>query len=402
MKQKNWAERLESHLKGYRKSPSRDLWEGIEASLDKQGRQSRVMPIRRWLVAAALLGVVFIGGYLLWKPAEPAVMAEATQSLGKELPPEEKITTSYETKTSETSERLRKTSLSRGSLHDKTPYSSKESNQQEVSSMTNGSYSPRDITLSEETLESESLQHPQDDLQSEPSHQENIHDMPIPSRDYEPYKLRHKPSRMEMGLYALSGSGNFQNRNGVMMNPALQNQLARTRTEQAYLVGFEERQSHDQPIAFGISLNFPLTNKLMFGTGVVYTKLNSDFINIIPSSQIHRQQSLHYMGIPISLQYYLLQWRWLSAYVSASTQADWNIKADANTDGIEQTMSKDRLQFSIGGSLGLQYNPLPQIGIYAEPGIRHYFDNGSKISNYFKDKPTSFSLQLGLRLSLMK
>ena len=76
---------------------------------------------------------------------------------------------------------------------------------------------------------------------------------------------------------------------------------------------------------------------------------------------------------------------------------DWNVAAKANTDGVDQKMDKDRMQWSIGGSLGVQYHIVPQVGLYAEPGIRHYFNNGSSISNFYKDKPTNFNLQLGLR-----
>jgi hypothetical protein len=42
------------------------------------------------------------------------------------------------------------------------------------------------------------------------------------------------------------------------------------------------------------------------------------------------------------------------------------------------------------------------LGIYAEPGVRYYFDNGSRMQNYFKDRPTSWTLQVGLRLNLGK
>ena len=63
-------------------------------------------------------------------------------------------------------------------------------------------------------------------------------------------------------------------------------------------------------------------------------------------------------------------------------------------------MDKDRMLWSVGGSLGLEYRIIPQLSLYAEPGIRHYFNNGSTINNYFKDKPTSFNLQLGLRLNI--
>ena len=92
------------------------------------------------------------------------------------------------------------------------------------------------------------------------------------------------------------------------------------------------------------------------------------------------------------------QWHGLSTYFSAGGQADWNVKAKVNTDGVDQVVNKDRMQWSIGGSLGVQYAILPQLGLYAEPGIRYYFDNGSNIRNFFKDKPTDFHLELGLRL----
>ena len=58
MKQDKWAERLEQHLADYQKSPSHDLWEGIEAGLDKASkRQARIVMIRRWITAAAFIGI---------------------------------------------------------------------------------------------------------------------------------------------------------------------------------------------------------------------------------------------------------------------------------------------------------------------------------------------------------
>ena len=269
---------------------------------------------------------------------------------------------------------------------------------------------PSDVSLSSE----EGIQPSEEGIQSlqehqtsqeisgdQPSTQDHPRQTAFPPTTPEPYQQQKRQHQhIEMGLYASAGAGDFQNRNGVMMNPALQSQFAATRADQAYLVGYEERQNHDQPVSFGLSLSYPLTNRLSLSSGLVYTKLNSDFVTIMPTSQIHRHQSLHYMGIPLTLHFRLWQWRGLSAYLSAGAQADWNIKAKSNTDGVDQTMTKDRMQWSAGGSLGLQYNPLSQLGIYAEPGIRHYFDNGSTVSNFFKDKPTSFNLQIGLRVTL--
>ena len=67
MKQDKWTERLEKHLADYREEPKRDLWEGIEASLDKEvKRQHRLVSLRRWMAAAVFVGLAVGGGYLFW------------------------------------------------------------------------------------------------------------------------------------------------------------------------------------------------------------------------------------------------------------------------------------------------------------------------------------------------
>ena len=50
--------------------------------------------------------------------------------------------------------------------------------------------------------------------------------------------------------------------------------------------------------------------------------------------------------------------------------------------------------------MGVEYQVVPLLGIYAEPGLRYYFDNGSGMQNFSKDKPTSWNLQVGFRLHL--
>ena len=60
MKQDEWASRLNEHLKDYHKEPSKDLWEGIEASLNKQAKgRARYVSLSRWIAAAMVIGVIF-------------------------------------------------------------------------------------------------------------------------------------------------------------------------------------------------------------------------------------------------------------------------------------------------------------------------------------------------------
>ena len=86
--------------------------------------------------------------------------------------------------------------------------------------------------------------------------------------------------------------------------------------------------------------------------------------------------------------------------MAAGAEADWNIKTHLETEGVTQPLNRDRMQWSVRGSLGVEYDIIPQLGLYVEPGVAHYFDNGSNIKNYWKDKPTNLNLQMGIRLML--
>jgi len=87
-------------------------------------------------------------------------------------------------------------------------------------------------------------------------------------------------------------------------------------------------------------------------------------------------------------------------YASAGGQIDYNVKADMKTAGVDVELERDRLQFSAQGALGIQYDFIPMLGVYVEPGLKYYFDNGSNIRNFFKDKPTNFNVQVGVRFNL--
>ena len=54
----------------------------------------------------------------------------------------------------------------------------------------------------------------------------------------------------------------------------------------------------------------------------------------------------------------------------------------------------------MNAAAGVQYNFSNLLGLYVEPGVSYYFDNGSSVSNIYKDKPFNFNLNLGLRFTI--
>ena len=161
------------------------------------------------------------------------------------------------------------------------------------------------------------------------------------------------------------------------------------------------KAKHHAPVSVGMQLAFGIAPRLSMSTGVVYTRTSSDFYPYAPNNDYNVHQVLHYVGIPVGLNYELWRSGGFHAYVMAGAEADFNVKNDTDEDGTrKQDAKRDRVQFSGKASLGAQYDISPNVGLYIEPGAKYYFDNGSDIENTFKDKKLNFNLQFGLRFNL--
>ncbi|RHC76449.1 PorT family protein [Prevotella sp. AM34-19LB] len=158
---------------------------------------------------------------------------------------------------------------------------------------------------------------------------------------------------------------------------------------------------HHAPVSVGLQVAFGIAPRLSLSTGMVYTRTSSDFYPYASSNSYNVHQVLHYVGIPVGLNYEFWQSGGFHAYLMAGAEADYNVKNDTEEEGVKKENAKrDRVQFSGKASLGAQYDITPKVGLYIEPGAKYYFDNGSHVENTFKDKKLNFNLQFGLRFNL--
>ena len=155
---------------------------------------------------------------------------------------------------------------------------------------------------------------------------------------------------------------------------------------------------HDMPISIGFTASYSVTPRIALASGLVYTLATSSFQH--GASMPTETQTLHYVGIPLNLSYTVWGNSWLRTYIMAGAQADMNVKATLKADGHKSNIDNDRAQFSVTGGAGVQLNVAQQLGVYVEPGVRYYFDNGSAVQTIFKEHPTNFSLQVGLRWNI--
>lgn len=394
MKQEDWIKQLRDKLADYEEPAPADLWAGIEARLTASNNQPvrRVLLWGRWAVAAAFVGLLLGSGYLMWSGGgENLIMKETSLELARKKQPKENL--------------------------EKRDYPKEQENivlspkMEKVVALRQKLQKPQVISVYPEITDNQEKQVSQEssktqDVSSQPTPSQTSADIhEIDAKIAEIKRQRH--NHVGFSLYASNSFGNQVSRNGVLMSHSqLANYnytigQAQTRSDETvYLYNYEERQKHYQPISFGLTVNIPISSGFSVSTGAVYTRLRSDFVKVMNGYPFEQEQTLYYVGIPLSAQYRLWQLGGLNVYVSAGGQVDFNVKTKFISGDTEIQYDRDCAQWSVQGALGLQYDIIPQLGVYAEPGVKFYFDNGSKVRNFFKDKPTNFNLQLGLRLNL--
>ena len=420
--EEDWAQRLRDHLAGYEAPVPDDLWEKIEARLPKEvvsttpKKEARIVPLwARWAAVAA----VFVGGLMiLWnengheadQTAAVLPLSRGSQRGSEQAHSQAELEAEFEA-----DQTTPNPSYSGGEgCAAKEPISSGEKSAEEPKEPTSPEGKPiLPISSDDKPISSEEKPN-----ETEKSPEDVIREL---DQKIAAYK-QHRSESAAIKLYASNGFGHQSYRNGVLMSQEMLSNYdyytnpdshgTRSGNSPVYLANHEERQKFYQPISFGLSVNIPISSGFSVSSGIVYTRLRSDFTSIANSLVYERQQMLHYVGIPLTVQYNVWQWRGLNVYATAGGQADFNVKACVTTEGTERKLEKDDLQgtetklekddlqWSVNAAAGVQYNFIPQLGIYVEPGIKHYFDNGSHIRNFFKHRPTNFNLQVGLRLNI--
>lgn len=394
MTKKDWTEQLRERLADYEADAPEGLWADIERRLAQQPssvvapqrQKGTVTPLwRRWVGIAAFMALVAGTGWWLWPKEqtqkEPLANKEQTQSkpLAKQEP------------------ELRESPIRPGRI--------------ENSLLTEKEFAPYGKKVHINRIDSNILSqnHSTADNQAETEWTEVPPQHPSPLPLPSPTKKR---KGVTIGLMANNGLLAYNHTNGVKMSPEMASRYdfsdylppgsTRAAEEPIWLIGYEERQHHDHPISFGLTLSYPLTNRWTLSTGLVYTRLNSQFVNVLSGTPITTDQRLDYLGVPLNVQYHVLKGKGWKAYASAGTQLDWNIKAKRNTEGVDVNARNDHPQWSLAGGIGVEYDIIPLVGIYAEPGLRYFLKNNSKVDNFFKDQPFNWTLQIGIRLNLGK
>ncbi len=405
MKKQDWTNDLRSKLSDYQAPLPEGLWEDIEASLPQalpSGHRT-LIPWRKWTVAAAIAVALMGGGAYLWHQYgmdtsnDNTTLASAhnMERNNPDVSPietieEEPILIQDETTTTHN---VPTTKLIEPSTKPIEPIMPNEP-----------------ITSNNEPNESNNPTLAQAETVSTPQKASDFSessDVILPANvDFPPITTQRKSSDpVVIGLFASNDAFSFTNSTPVL-NYAMTNgsyfydETGQQKTTR--LPDYLEKTKHHHPISIGAQVKFGLSKNLAVSTGLAYTYLKSDFIYKMGSTTLERNQVLQYLGVPVNVIYSLWNRYGLSVYTTAGAQADFCVKATFESEGTKKDIDKDDAQFSAMFGVGLQYDFTPSLGVYVEPSLRYYFDNGSDLENAYKDKPTNIGFQFGLRYNISK
>ena len=463
MSNQDWTSKLQDQLAGYQESVSHDLWAGIEQSLAQNNIESvstnpqtiasessestdlhvgsevkknaRIVYFKRWSAAAAAVALLGIGGsyvYLHQEDVEkgnlqlaslssPAVSADL-QSAASQSAPSHVV--SVDLQSAASSVAASQSAPSHVVSSDLQLAASQPAPSHVVSADLQSAASQKKASdvLKKESENEISLLAEKSDHKALTRSTDN-HAAAYASQSYH-FEKNKEVSGWSMQLYAenltpsLGGvnsdaSGGYNDFSygtmaepmpGVIPDPAVGGIYGEEYLLASYKAIQRNQQvnaKHHAPVSVGLQVAFGIAPRLSLSTGLVYTRTSSDFYPYAPGSSYNVHQVLHYVGIPVGLNYVFWQSGGFHAYVMAGAEADYNVKNDTDEDGTKKEDAKrDRVQFSGKASLGAQYDITPKVGLYIEPGAKYYFDNGSHVENTFKDKKLNFNLQFGLRFNL--
>lgn len=135
------------------------------------------------------------------------------------------------------------------------------------------------------------------------------------------------------------------------------------------------------PVSFGVGVRKYVSPRLSVGTGVDYTRLSRTFAGKYVRDGLTLEAGtishvLQYVGIPLELYYNLIGSDRLRFYVHAGGEAEFCVSSRytlfAKPDiTVSETVRK--LQYSVGGGVGVEFVITPRFGLYVDPSVRYYF-----------------------------
>lgn len=217
-----------------------------------------------------------------------------------------------------------------------------------------------------------------------------------------------KKRNVSLVLSGIAGTNNTEGQKGLdpMRRPSLNPAPEKTGIQET-----STKASYGIPVSFGAGVKIGLGQKWSIGTGINYTLLSRQFygkyikvndsghIENMTSSDIRNTQ--HYVGIPVNVFYDIMSNDKISMYAYAGGSAEKCVSNGYSVLGTS-VVHKEKIkgiQLSANTGIGVEFMISRHLGLYLDPSLRYYFDNGQPKS-IRTVQPLMLGFEMGFRARL--
>ena len=149
---------------------------------------------------------------------------------------------------------------------------------------------------------------------------------------------------------------------------------------------------HHLPLSFGLSFRKEFAYGLSLDCGLNYTLLRSEVR--LPYSSEEVGQTLHFIGVPLRLNWQFVERGPFSAYLGGGGMVEKCVAARLGSETVEES----GLQWSLAAAVGAQYRLGNHVALYFEPELSCYLTDTELRTSRTDTSPT-LTLRLGMRFA---
>lgn len=417
-----WLNNLKERSEAFERKTPDGLWDGVMQSLEERGvvrKKRNIMPLvlRRGMVAAAVLLSAVIGF---------VVLHNDEISLQKNMPKESKAVAETESveKTASVEVVHHTLALQQPIINDRSSkyvQMAAEETKAPEQQFGDSTFVVKDSDVANKSVEEQDVRNAHSVMDNYAERQRHA-GREIPGMYRGDKTSEGGNGKWSAGIYASNMTGNDASAIGYRnfrmgTNPFGNMPKQETWTTNAMAnIMFnnlnkvpETKVKHHLPLRFGANVKYSLTSRWGLESGVAYTLLKSELTSGEAQDYYTSEQTIHYLGIPLKVHFTVWQNSRFRVYANAGGMMEIPLSAKVETTYVTGSQSVgshsedveiDRLQWSVSGAVGIQYNFIKNLGVYIEPGVGYYFDDGNDVLTIYKDKPFNFNMQIGLRFEL--
>ena len=376
---------------GQEEVPTR-VWDGISAGLDRIERRKKVVLwARRAGVTAAAAAIA--AGVLLNIDKDQTITLEATDNQTIAVIEPEEANTPFDNLTAYVKPQTKAETIFIHSI---------ETSQ---------------FVQTEQVDESEPAAEPQSVSVSQPvvnTHQTSQETVPVKKNETtdswveDEVEFKQRKFKTSIVVSGVAGTNNPQSNGGIspMKSPSLGKQYSKTTIEQT-----STETLYGIPLSFGAGVKLHFTERWSLGMGLNYTlltsKFNGKYIKVTDgiadapiAGNIRNVQ--HYLGIPINAYYDIVRRDFVDLYAYAGGTVEkcimntYQVQTSTNINHREDVKG---VQLSANLGIGVEFRLSRYIGLYIDPSLRYYFNNGQPKS-IRSAQPLMLGFEMGLRFNL--